>query len=73
MSELSEVQRDLGRVEGKLDTVLDVLKTYHKTNETRVNEIDARLQKTQQRQAWLSGFSSLVGFCGGWFLQRFTH
>lgn len=57
MSEQSELQRDLGRVEGKLDSVLELLKG----NATSHHELEKRVRKVEGKLLYFSGASLVIG------------
>jgi isochorismate hydrolase len=65
MSDLTEIQRSLGRVEGKLDTALSRMDKQDK----RSDGLEERLQKVERRQWVVTGFFTaigvLLGFGGG--------
>jgi hypothetical protein len=65
MSELTDIQRSLGRIEGKLDSHLDHMKTRDQADMER----DKRIASVERRQWWLSGVAAviggLLGFGGG--------
>jgi hypothetical protein len=65
MSDLTEIQRGLGRVEGKLDTALSRMNRQ----DERSDGLDERLQKVEGRQWWTLGIfaavGALLGFGGG--------
>jgi hypothetical protein len=58
MSEQSDLQRDLGRVEGKLDSVLAILKS----NETNHASLEARVRKVESKQFYFSGAAFAAAF-----------
>lgn len=57
MSEQSELQRDLGRVEGKLDSVIELLKAGGAKHE----ELEKRVRKVEGKLLYFSGASLVVG------------
>jgi len=44
MDQNEEIQRSLGRVEGKLDLLLTEIKTHFEDDKTNFNTIDTRIQ-----------------------------
>jgi hypothetical protein len=58
VSEQSELQRDLGRVEGKLDSILELLKG----SATQHASLEARVRKVENKQYYLSGAAFAAAF-----------
>lgn len=65
----NELQRDLGRVEGKIDGILAAVTSIHNTHvilDGRISEVDKRLServsKVENRQYWFSGLAAAAGF-----------
>lgn len=58
MSEQSELQRDLGRVEGKLDSVITMLEGSGKKH----TELEARVRKVEGRQLYWRGAAFAAAF-----------
>jgi hypothetical protein len=76
----AEIQRSLGRVEGKLDLLLAALKernardeTRHAAHDERHDGHDARLRKVENRQYWLSGAGAALGSLVTAVVSRFLH
>jgi hypothetical protein len=62
----TEVHRALGRIEGQLTTVVDLLKGHdgrHERTERRVGSLE-------KRQAWYSGAAAAVGAIVGIFARH---
>lgn len=57
MSELAELQRSVGRVEGKLDTFILQMATA----DDRVTDLEVRTRKVENRQHWYSGAGAILG------------
>lgn len=57
MSELAELQRSVGRIEGKIDTFINQLKVQ----DERHGHLDTRVRKVEGRQHWYSGVAAAVG------------
>lgn len=57
MSELTEIQRSLGRVEGKLDAAL----TRMDARDQDVEDLRKELRSVDRRQWWLSGVAAAIG------------
>jgi hypothetical protein len=58
MSEQSDLQRDLGRVEGKLDSVINLLTENGKKH----TELEERVRKVEGRQLYWSGAAFAAAF-----------
>lgn len=56
MSE-SEIQRSLGRIEGKVDSLIARQDAKDRRDEDR----DNRIQSIERRQWWLSGVAAAIG------------
>lgn len=57
MSEQSDLQRDLGRVEGKLDSVIELLKD----NGAKHVALEGRVRKVEGKLLYFSGISLAIG------------
>lgn len=57
MSEQSDLQRDLGRVEGKLDSVIELLKGQGAQH----TQLEARVRKVEGKLLYFSGASLAIG------------
>lgn len=57
-----EVQRTLGRMEGKLDALVTTMATHVEDDKT----VEKRVGKLERRQAWTSGASAVIGTLIGW-------
>jgi hypothetical protein len=75
-----EIQRSLGRVEGKVDLLLAELKernarddARHAAHDERHAGQDARLRKVENRQYWLSGGGAVLGSLVTAVVSRFLH
>jgi hypothetical protein len=67
MSE-GEVQRSMGRIEGKLDAVLDQLKAHTDLH----GRLEGRVRKVEGRQHWYSGAGAAIGLVLGFFTKAHT-
>jgi hypothetical protein len=56
-----ELQRGLGRVEGKLDQVLQHLEAHFEDDKERFASLDGRLAKVEKKVWYASGVGSLLG------------
>ena len=63
----NEIQRSLGRVEGKLDLLLTEIKTHFEDDKTNFSSIDTRIQKVEKKIYYASGFVAALAF----ILQQF--
>lgn len=57
MSDLAELNRAIGRVEGKLDTFIEQMKTQ----DERATNVEVRMRKVENRQHWYSGVAAAIG------------
>jgi hypothetical protein len=57
MSTIAKIDRDLGRVEGKLDTFIRQMETQ----DNRTTDLEVRTRKVESRQHWYSGAGAVVG------------
>lgn len=62
MSE-SELQRTVGRIEGKLDTFIAQMATH----DERTTRLEVRAGKIENRQHWYSGVGATIGLLLGAF------
>jgi hypothetical protein len=67
--QLASLQRDTGRIEGKLDSFIAVIATADKEK----NAIDNRLRHVENRQAMHTGAASILGAIGGYILTWIVH
>lgn len=56
-----ELHRAVGRIEGKLDTFIEQMKTQ----DDRATTLTGRLDKVENRQHWYSGFAAAIGVLFG--------
>ena len=63
----NEIQRSLGRLEGKLDSLLLEIKQHFIDDKTNFNALDSRIQKVERKIYYASG---IVGTCV-FILQHF--
>lgn len=55
--DVNELHRSLGRVEGKLDSLIESFGGQDKRHE----ELDRRVGRVEQRQHWYSGAATIIG------------
>ena len=67
MDQNDEIQRYLGRVEGKLDLLLTEIKTHFEDDKQNFSSIDTRIQKVEKKIYYASGFVAALAF----ILQQF--
>lgn len=58
-----ELQRTVGRIEGKLDTFIQQMAIQDK----RTTDLEVRTRKVENRQHWYSGVAAAVGVALGMF------
>lgn len=58
-----ELQRTVGRIEGKLDTFIQQMAIQDK----RTTDLEVRTRKVENRQHWYSGVAAAVGVLLGMF------
>jgi hypothetical protein len=63
MSDLAEIHRIVGQIEGKVDSLIERHDARDRTDEKR----DARLRTVENRQHWYSGAGAIVGVLLGYF------
>jgi hypothetical protein len=63
MSTLQKLDRDLGRVEGKLDAFIAQMALH----DSRTTELEVRTRKVENRQHWYSGLGAAIGVLLGSF------
>ena len=57
-----EIQRSLGRVEGKLDLLLTEIKQHFEDDKKNFSSIDTRIQKVEKKIYYASGFVAAIAF-----------
>ena len=60
-----DVQRSLGRIEGKLDALNQTMASYSQ----RADKTESRVSKIENRQYWYAGASAVLGTIVGFFLN----
>jgi hypothetical protein len=69
--QLASLQRDLGRMEGKLDSVLITVATA----ENDVSDAEGRIRSLEVKQAYHTGGAGVVGAClalvANWLVYHF--
>lgn len=56
-----ELHRAVGRIEGKLDTVIESLATRNARDDAHDAVVDKRVGAVEKKQAWYSGAAAAVG------------
>ena len=69
MTILSELQRSVGRIEGKLDIFIDEMKDRDEAS----TALELRLRKVENRQHWYSGIVGTAGVVLGGLAGRLFH
>lgn len=57
MAGLSELQRAVGRIEGKIDNFIEQMKVQ----DDRHGKLDTRVRKVEGRQHWYAGATAMFG------------
>lgn len=65
MSSIQKIDRDLGRVEGKLDAFISQMAVQ----DDRTTTLATRVDKVEDRQHYWAGAGTLLGAMIGWFAQ----
>ena len=68
MADMFAVQRDLGRIEQKLDSLIESIRDRAK----RVDDLEARTSKLEWRQAYWTGGGTVAGMIIGLFIKSKT-
>lgn len=63
---MEELQRALGRVEGKLDTFIAQMASQ----DDRTTELEVRMRRVENRQHWYSGIGATLGMLAGFFIGK---
>ena len=64
--QLASLQRGLGRIEGKVDSLMAAQTLSQGTNNTRADTLEKRLRGVENRQYFVSGASGLGGLIVGY-------
>jgi hypothetical protein len=56
-----ELHRAVGRIEGKLDTVIESLAARNARDDAHDASVNKRLTAVEKKQAWYSGAAAAVG------------
>ena len=56
-----ELHRAVGRIEGQLATVIDMLGTRNARDEAHNERVNKRVAAVEKKQAWYSGAAATVG------------
>lgn len=62
MDELREVQRSLGRLEGKLDTLITSINQHFLDDKKAFSDLETRIQKVEKKVWYASGFVAAFAF-----------
>jgi hypothetical protein len=57
----TDLHRAVGRIEGKLDSVIDMLTAANARHDARHDGFDKRVGAVENKQAWYSGAAATVG------------
>jgi len=58
----NEIQHSLGRVEGKLDSLIAEIKTHSEDDKANFTNLDTRIQKVEKKIYYASGFAAATAF-----------
>lgn len=58
----SEIQRSLGRLEGKLDQVLEFMEDHERRDETRFSALDKRISSVEKKVWYATGLGVAIAF-----------
>lgn len=64
-----EVQRALGRIEGKMDALLLTLQQHIKDDERQFDAIEIRMSRVERKIYWFSGAWAAAGAMVAYFLK----
>jgi hypothetical protein len=70
MTQDSELHRAVGRIEGQLATMTDMLKAALKTGNDRNEGAEKRLRAVERKQAVYSGAAAAVGALVAFFVKH---
>ena len=59
-----EMERSMGRVEGKLDALINSFNTHTELNEKRHSKIAERVGTVEKKVWWLTGIGAAIAFIG---------
>lgn len=65
----ADLQRDLGRVEGKLDSLIAAVREDIAERKVRDGEFDKRLRRVENRQYYFMGGGAVIGAALGYVAQ----
>lgn len=69
MSDLTEIHRSLGRVEGKLDAALERMEGHEERIDKHQEEIDALKGSHRWAAGWAAGISLVAGAALSWIVN----
>ncbi len=69
MAVANEWQRALGRIDGKIDTIIEQMKRQ----DDRVTDLEVRTRKVENQQYWFSGAGGALGVIFGAVGVKFFH
>ena len=65
MSDLTELHRAIGRIEGKIDTFIEQMRLQ----DERHGKLEGRMRKVEARQHWYAGAGTVVGAIVAFFAK----
>ena len=60
-NQTAEMHRAIGRIEGRLDTIIELLKDRNTRDDANKAHVDQRVAAVEKKQAWYSGAAAAVG------------
>lgn len=70
MSELADIQRSLGTVQGTLSTLVQQITEKNRIDETRHSMLEKRVSGVENKQSWFAGLSAFCGVVIGFLIHR---
>jgi hypothetical protein len=65
-----ELHRAVGRIEGQLATVIDMLGTRNARDEAHDERVNKRVAAVEKKLAWYSGAAATVGAVVAYFVKH---
>jgi hypothetical protein len=65
-----EISRSLGRVEGKLDSLIETIKVRNERDDDRSDSLEKRVGKVEAKQHWYSGAAATLGALFGLYMGK---
>jgi hypothetical protein len=68
--EFQELHRALGRIEGQLATVIEMVGTRNARDDARDERVNKRVAAVEKKLAWYSGAAATVGAVVAYFVKH---